>query len=40
MKVENVALLESTLRAEGPLYSLVWGAPLGASGSLENDDKE
>jgi hypothetical protein len=36
VKVENVALLESTLRAEGPLYSLVWEAPLGVSGSRED----
>ena len=33
MKVENVALLKSALRPEGPLYSLVWEVPLGASGS-------
>ncbi len=40
VNVENVALLESTLRAEGPLYSLVWEAPLGVSGSREDDDKK
>lgn len=40
MKVENVALLESTLRAGGPLYSLLWEAPLGASGSSEDDDEK
>lgn len=38
MKVENVALVESTLRPEGPLYSLVWEARLGASESRKNDD--
>ncbi len=36
MKVENVALLKSTPRADGPLYSLVWEAPLGASASQES----
>ena len=33
MKVENVVLLKSTPRSGGSLYSLVWEAPLGASGS-------
>ena len=30
-RVDNVALLESMLRPEGPLYSLVWEAHLGAT---------
>ena len=31
-KVENIVLLESELRPEGPLYSSLWEARLGASG--------
>lgn len=38
--VDNVWLLESDLRPEGPRYSAVWKTPLGASERPENDDKD